>query len=313
MKKRDFLKGGAATLSAAALTGTVAADKRLYGTPASLVPTNPTMANKLRLGLARSSIPTPIWDELVSFSTGLTALESSAVARAQFSASPSAYFEAIGVKTSAQFDQSREVALARLVTDETARIAAANGDYVGFLKRFTEFNLPAIPDSQGLMARLVDLLRTDINAYEAARVAIERAGGTSLSQAVSSAIPPCRTGSTCFTNVYVAAEAVVVAVVAVAVVVFPVAVADGEQPIANGVSRLDPRIIEGAASVVSAARLMGNKEFEMRAVTEMVNVEVEAMIGAIEAVGLIQVDTEQRALIIQAGKDAANRSLGLKV
>jgi hypothetical protein len=321
MKKRDFLKG-AATAGVLASTGTVLADNRLFGTPASIAPYNPGIANKLRLSFARADLPTPVWDDMLAFTTGLDTLATSPDARAQFSSSPRAYFEAIGAKLPEQFETSPEVAMARLIADGGARTAATNGDYVGFLQKLRDFGLPTVPDAQGLTARVTDLLRRDITVYEKIRDSINRSAVTENQEttwaALEGATPEINKGSDVYTfayaSIFIYVDVAAVLISISAAVVGAIAFAVVEKPLKSGafgtVSRLDPRMLEGAQTATSAARLLGNKDFEIQVALDVVHREIESIIAAAETVGIVT-SPQQRDSLILAGKEAAGRVFGL--
>jgi hypothetical protein len=333
MEKRKFLKGVA--LAALTPTGAIAADNnRLFGTPSSVIPINPDTANKMRLTFARTSLPIAAWDQTLNFIVGLKNLATSAEAKSQFSKSPRAYFDAVGVVTSPGFEKSKEVAIARLVMDESAQAAASKGDYVSFLQRIKEFNLPTIPDSKGLIAKLAQLMREDAKFYERVKAAISAAGVSNpkiVSDVLASAHSGTNQSSQNENNIIVIDTAIVdtntivstdifavtevsIVIAAIAVVVIFVVGAKNQATSTYGqVSKLDSRIIEGASTAITAARLLGNKDFEVQVTKDLVFNEIEAIISAAEAVGITRINPQQREKILQICKTTAMQSLGLVV
>ena len=323
-------------LAALAPAGALGADNRLFGTPASIAPTDPALANKLRLTFSRAAIPTAVWDETLNFIMGLAALKTSDVAKNQFSQSPRAYFEAAGVKTSNKFEKSKEVAMARLVMDENAISAASRGDYASFLRRIQDFNLPAIPDSQGLTSAITKLMRTNAKFYQDVKNAISLAGATNPKLVSDALSGPTLTAGIIETDtavvstdtivvadtflivqVSIAAEIIAISAVVVAVVLIVAGVAPQTALTAQSgygqISKLDNNLIDGAATAITAARLLGNKDFEIKVATDMVHREIEAIVSASEAVGLLQINPNQRETLLNTCKVAAERSLGLTV
>ncbi|MEP7295829.1 MAG: hypothetical protein ABI702_06540 [Burkholderiales bacterium] len=270
---------------------------------------------------------------MLAYINGIKNLAESPAARKLFSSSPRDYFAQAGVTTSPRFEKSREVALARFISDAASQQAGFSGDYVSFLAKFKQYDLPTIPDASGLTAAITKLLKENIGLYNSVKGAIATAGSSnpkiaedSLRAVVSpNALPRPGTG-TAFTNidtivstsvfvvthVTVAAQVGVLAVVAIAIV----AVIAGEAATAStqsfgAVSKLDNQLIDGASVATTAARMLGNKDFEIAIARDVVHREVEAIIAASEAVGLIQTTTAARAQMVQACKLAAEQSLGI--
>ncbi len=337
MKKREFLRNAAKVITLVPVaTGSVAANGRLFGTPASISPTDPVAANKLRLSFARSSVPIEVWDQMLAFTSGLQRLSSSDDAKRQFNASPRNYFEAAGVQTTERFTRSREVAMARLIMDYEAQDAVSKGDYQAFLRRIQDFNLPTIPDADGLTSKIAAQLRNDIRLYRRVKSAIESAGNSNPKIAADALLAldskfsaddtvSVSTDTIVAADVFavvqvsVAAEviaisAVVVAVIAVVAVKCDPNACDSPDFIPYGsISRLDQRIIDGASTAITLARLLGNESFQVNVARDLIAKEMEAVLTAAEQVGLIRYDIAQRAALKSICIAAAERSFGLSI
>lgn len=352
--KREFLKKTAklavlSPIAAIVPTEVIAGDNRLFGTPASISPMDPNVANKLKLSFSNACIPTELWQELEIFISGINNLNKSDVAKSEFNKSPRAYFESIGLKTTPKFNHSKEVAMARLATDSIAQSAAVNGDYKTLIQRIKEYNLPTIPDSEGLASKLATLMRKDVALYGRIKDIVDKSG-VSDSQFIQDTLkatnitinnqnsrndadvvstsPNDDTSIGVSMNILVASdivalsEAIVavhtITIAAIASIVALVVIAFGQdsQPDVRYhgklISGLDANIIEGAATTVRAARMLGNTGFEVQIATEMVHREIEAIFLALEELGLINFDFQQRTEIIANCKNLAVQRLGLR-
>ena len=109
-------------------------------------------------------------------------------------------------------------------------------------------------------------------------------------------------------NIAIAAALAIAAVLAVAVAIGAATGSDAQDKL----SALDPKMVDAAATAVSAARLLGNKDFEVNVTNEVLGREVESIISAAQTVGMIELDSEQQASLVAAGMDVAKRSLGLE-
>lgn len=338
MEKREFLKG-AAKLAALAPAGAIAKDTgRLFGAPASVTRIDPATQNKLRLAFARSGVPTDSWDEMLAFVDGLQQLDASEDARARFSASPSEYFERLGVRTGPQFVRSREMAMARLAADTAAKQAARSGDYITFMQKVKQYNLPVLPDASVLTNNLIGVLRKDKAFYESVRSIMQTSGNASSPAAIralqNSATPgmDARPDDTAvnYTNtitavsvfllahVSIAAEVIAISAVAVgAVLVVAVTPCDPRichntdaVPVGN-IAKLDPALVKGAETAVRMSRMMGAPAFELQVARDMLSRELEAIINATESVGIVALASGEKQRLLEQCTDAAGRALGL--
>ena len=351
MDKRDFLKGAAKLAALSPLGAAAATDKRLFGTPASVSPIDPAQQNKLRLTFARNALPTPIWDRMAGLVAAITQLQASPDARKRFAASARGYFESYGLATNEHFAQSREVAMASLVMDADAIKASREGDYVRFMQKIKDYSLPVLPDASLLTQELTSLLRKDVAAYRTVKASIDKARGGSSAQTLAalqqagssvSVISPADSAMV-YTETHAVVSTVAIAYTLVGAVLVAIAaayatviaVAAGtpgggggggggcdedcppieEEGIGVGqigeLSKLDPRVLEAADMATTAARILGNKGFEVHIVKDILAREIEALLGAAETVGLVTISPGDRPAVLSATVAAAHRSYGL--
>jgi hypothetical protein len=326
MDKRKFLKSTLAGAGALGVPGAANATNRLYGTPGSVIPINPAIPNKMRLAMSRLSIPTEVWDTVVNAALAIQELAVPGPAQSAFAASPGQFFADRGVPGIAA--NSRDVALARLAYDDVANQAARRGDYALFLQRLKEFRLGTMPSPGGLIESVKSLLKTNVKFYEAARSAIEssrNAGPQALvgalaspkvldmdSVAVSTDVLVWETVLVMI-DIVVGAEILVLSAVVATVVIF----VPGTNPNIETsryeakLARLDPSIIEFASNATMGARLLGNRDFEVSIAKDMLKQEVEALVSASEAVGLISVPAERHGELVDFTFERACEGLGL--
>src|SRR5947209_10821946 len=113
MDKRKFLKSTLTGAGALGLAAPVAAQSRLFGTPGSVIPILPAVADQIHLALSKVSMPTPAWELLTSATAAVQELVGSATARADFARAPTQFFADRGLPPGTFEPNSPDLAMAR--------------------------------------------------------------------------------------------------------------------------------------------------------------------------------------------------------
>jgi hypothetical protein len=332
MDKRKFLKS---TLAGAGVLGLPAAaattGNRLYGMPGSVIPIMPVVADKIRLTLSRLNLPVTAWQMLVDTAAAIQEFATSTSAQKAFASSPSQYFAERGLPEGSFAINSRELAMTRLAVDDVAQRAARSGDYPLFVQRLKDLRVGTIPNPDGLIARTAAALKTNVGFYETMKAAIGQTK-TSDPQALAAALtsPSAKAvimpGDTvaidtdvlvfetviAMIDVVIGAEVLVLAAAIAAIVIIVSGVEGPADKVYDPkLARLDGDLLEFAANATTGARLLGNRDFEVTIAKEVVRREIDALISASEAVGLISTTPEVHGQIIDLAFEKACEGLGL--
>ena len=331
MDKRKFLKSTALGAGALGVPAVAGAQTRLFGTPGSVIPINPESADRIRLALSHLSVPTPAWQLVVNAASAIQELVTSQAARQAFATAPTQYFAAHGVPGTAMPTGSREMAIARLAMDEVAQGAARTGDYAAFIERLKHFRVGTIPDSGGLIEKLTGVLKSNVKAYDAMKAALANVGGGGLEKAGVDVSPAVigdqdsiaidvdvlvMESAVAMIDVVVGAEVLVLAAAVATIVVIVSGAADPTEPLSRpaGVeaklARLDPALMDFASNATTGARLLGNKSFEVKIAKDVLRRELEALVHASAAVGLLSVKAEQFPALIDIAFERACEGMG---
>jgi hypothetical protein len=161
MKRRSFIKKGAAGLTFLAVGAVRAGDKcdtekkrRVFGVPDSVRRTTPAERNLIRYSLARTDLPPMVWDEMVAL--GLLArdvFDDPGVAQA-FSRDPGGYLESIGLPEVGLDPNTAEVKAALALGDPGVRRALERDDPAEFLRVLEDRGLLRNPEPSQLAAEL---------------------------------------------------------------------------------------------------------------------------------------------------------------
>lgn len=348
MKKRDFIKSAlaaAGTTVATAASAQATTGTRLFGTPGSVIPINPAKADRMRLSFARMDIPPAAWDTMLNYFAAVESVVASKDQRSAFLMNPSKFLNARGLDSSVVKVDSVDVGLLRVANDPVAQASAAEGDYTQFLQRMQELQLTNGPGVSDLSQRISKILLEDVDAYNAVSAAIANHAGldeiepafVGRSHLQASAATPLNddadgdgmesqaflsTSISVYTNVMAItnvaavtqAGAAVAAYIVVAVAVAAVAVVLTGGTEANGLgrlARLDPRLLEDAGKATAAARILGNKEFELNVISDLLRKEITAIYEAAETVGIVKLKARYKEMAITAALEQAHKSLGL--
>lgn len=344
MKKRDFIKSTVlvAGTPAAAIGATA---NRLYGTPGSVIPIAPTKADRIKLSLAKMDIPPAAWDMMVNYFGAVEEVGGSKEHRERFLADPGQYLLSRGLSPDVVKPDSLDVGLLKVAGDPIARSSASEGNYTLFLHRLKELQVTAPPGPSDLSKKIAQLLRDNINAYSAVRLAFS--GNSHFAQDEPAFVAASydeaesllaqsddsdgdgyeseaylSTSISVYTNVMAAtnvaavtqAGAAVAAYLLVAVAVTAVAVvlaAGTNSPGVGRLAKLDPNLFDAAGRASTAARLLGNKAFEVNIVKDLLRQEVTALYEAAESVGIIKLKPRYKEMAIAAALEHAHKGLGL--
>jgi hypothetical protein len=335
MDKRKFLKSTLAGAGVVGVPAAAGAQTRLFGTPGSVIPINPLVPNRLRLAMSRVNIPPAAWDMIVNAALAIDELVTSRTAQHAFANAPGRYFAERGVPDGSFAPHSRDVAMARLAMDDTAKQAAARGDYTAFLQRLREFHLGTLPDPNGLVERITDLLKGNAKFYASLKGAFDRAGGPGPEELADAIARPkllfededeivaidtdvlVMETAVAMIHVVVGAEVVVLAAVVAAIVLFVAGNPDAPLPTRREgayepkLAKLDPNLLEFANTATMGARLLGNRDFEISIAKDVVRREIEALFTASASLGLLKVTPDKHGPLVDFAVDKAYEGLGL--
>jgi len=345
MKKREFIRSALAAAGAGMATQ-ASADNRLFGTPGSVIPITPAKADKMRLSFARMDMPTKTWDTMLNYFSAIESVASSKDQRSAFLKDPSIFLSRRGLASDVVKVDSIDVGLLRLANDPVAQASAAEGNYHAFLERLQDLQVTSNYGVSDLSARISKILLEDVEAYAAVSAAMSNtveldenepafvkrqrlaaqavmmegeddSDGDGLeSQAYLSTSISVYTNVMAITNVAAVTQAgaVVAAYLLVAVAVAAVVVVLTSGTEASGLgrlARLDPRLLEEASKATAAARVLGNKEFELKVISDLLRQEITAIYDAAEAVGIIKLKPRYKEMAITAALEQAHKGLGL--
>lgn len=345
MKKREFIKSALAAAGTGIAASTSAADTRLFGTPGSVIPIAQVKADKMRLSFARMDIPPATWDNMLNYFSAVESVASSKDQRSAFLKDPNTFLARRGLAGDVVKMDSIDVGLLRIASDPVAQESAAEGNYQLFLERLKDLNVTSNYGQSDLSARISKILLEDVEAYTAVSAAMantvtfddnepafvtrqrlaaqgsmmesDDADGDGLeSQAYLSTSISVYTNVMAITNVAAVTQAgaVVAAylIVAVAVAAVVVVLTSGTEASGLGrLARLDPRLLEEASKATAAARVLGNKGFELSVISDLLRQEVTAIYDAAEAVGIIKLKPRYKEMAITAALEQAHKGLGL--
>ncbi len=163
MKRRSFIKKGAAGLTFLAVGAAGAGEKgavkgkkrRLFGMPDSVRRRTPAERNLARYSLSRTDLPPVVWDEVVALGAlARDVFDNPEVAKA-FTRNPKRYLEAIGLAEVTLDLKTVEVNTALALGDPAVHRALENDDPEEFLRALEDRGLLQNPDASQLGPMLV--------------------------------------------------------------------------------------------------------------------------------------------------------------
>lgn len=324
MKRRKFLSVSAAS------AGLVASGGSLYGEPLFLAPAgqkpgvsgNPALEdNKMRLALSRMEFPVEAWEPVMSMSRLWGRVLKNPETRKAFRKSPGRFLRDNGVPREIIRKNKESFRLLKLVSDPYVRHLASSGSYSAFIQKLQESNMLQENAQSSLRSRIKTLLNTDLDQFRSAIQSVSPDGvvremsfqDSSDLYAVTQQLAAINNSAQAvgvLTVVVVVAVLVLIGIsVAVAVTVGAAAgvattVAVVSSVFVSGCSschadygklaNLEPKMRQNLETVIRAARLTGQKSFEIEALRGYISAEAQACLEAAEDLAVIKLPRQKK-------------------
>jgi len=326
MKRRQFLSLSAAGVGLAGLDQRLPTGSGgLYGQPLFMRGGSTAGGeNRLRLSLSRMEIPVDAWNPIMQMSRLWNSVLREETSRRAFHASPRRFLLDHGVPPDVMDETDPQFQLLRVVTDPYVRHLAAAGDYPAFLVRLKESGVLHRGAEGALRSRIKAILQADQEALRRELAAAPGVRGPAAKQPpeLTEVYTVSRQLATlndavqvvAVAAVAVAVAAIVVTLISVAVTVtvglslgFAVSVAVQTSVAASGgscgnchadlgkVAGLEPAMRRNLETVIRAARLTGQRSFEVEALKDYIATESRACLEAAEELAIIRLPVRQPA------------------
>ncbi len=325
MKRRKFLG-----ISAAG-AGLVASGSSLYGDPlfqmsalqkSGALSNRALEDNKMRLAFSRMELPVEAWEPVMNMSRLWTSVLASPKTRREFRKSPRKFLHDNGVPREIIRKNKDSFKLLKLISDPYVRHLASSGSYSAFIRKLQESNILQENAQSSLRARVKTLLNTDIERFRSAvQSATRDVAGREVSlqdtadlYAVTQqlAVLNGSAQAVAVVAVFVVAAALVLVVVTIGVAVtvgtgvgLATSIAVFSSVFASGcdschadfgkLANLEPKMRQNLETVIRAARLTGQKSFEVEALRDYITVESQACLEAAEDLAVISLPRQKKA------------------
>jgi hypothetical protein len=338
IKRRNVLAGSLGAAGAFGLPIKAGADGRLYGRPGSISDGSRDALearNLLQLPLARANLPPQIWDQLlISGELWARVVTDTAEAR-RFRADPDGYLLKAGIDPALLASHHSEVAVLRAIIEPEVLESARSGDYRRFA-RAARRALDTNPTPSRLKRKLVAYLeshREKLERHLAVVVRHAREQGDEVPAMPASIrdirrlqelvrMPLQGTGIAEVNvvvdinfavnfNVLAIALALALAAVAVGLAVFGEIPAPIVAKASSRIANLDPELMKDFNQTVEVAVLLGHDNFVLDAVKDLIDVETDAFLQALQEVGIVVIEEAERPEALQVLQRISYRRAGL--
>lgn len=324
MKRRKFL--GISVAGA----GLVVSGNGLYGDPlfkmsafqeSGVLRNRALEENKLRLALSRVELPVEAWEPVMNMSRLWAGVLKNPETRREFRKSPRKFLRENGVPREVIRKNKDSFRLLKVISDPYVRHLASSGSYSAFIQKLQESGVLQEDAQSSLRDRVRTLLDTDIEKFRSEIQSLNQntAGGEVSFQDTADLYAVTQQLAAVNSTVQVVVVLLVL-VVAVALLVVLVSVAAGvtvgaaagvattvavtTSTFVSGCSschadygklaNLEPKMRQNLETTIRAARLTGQKSFEVEALRDYITAESQACLEAAEDLAVIKLPRQKK-------------------